>query len=88
MYLSTTGAAAPVRFGFIVPKSVGVAVQRNLVRRRMKALSRDRLDSLAAGTEVVFRALPGAAQTDWDTLRSEIAGLLDAASENRRVSRS
>jgi ribonuclease P protein component len=87
MYLSTAASTGPVRFGFIVPKSVGIAVERNLVRRRMKAISREYLDGLAGGTEVVFRALPGAAQSGWDNLRSEIASLMDAASKDRRVPR-
>ncbi len=62
-----------MRFGFIVPKTVGIAVKRNLVRRRLKAMGRELLPSLDAGTEIVIRALPGAAQVDWDTLRSEIS---------------
>jgi len=87
MYVATATSTSPVRFGFIVPKSVGVAVQRNLVRRRMKAISHEYLDGLQDGTEIVFRALPGAAQSGWDSLRSEIAGLMDAASTDRRVPR-
>ena len=65
------------RFGFIVPKSVGVAVVRNRVRRRLKALAFERLPQFAPGTEIVVRALPGAAQLEWDTLRTEIFGILD-----------
>jgi ribonuclease P protein component len=66
------GSAGPSRFGFIVPKTVGVAVTRNTVRRRLKAMSRDLLPSLGEGTEIVVRALPGAAQVDWVTLRREV----------------
>ncbi|CAN5225557.1 hypothetical protein BH09ACT3_BH09ACT3_03330 [soil metagenome] len=83
MYVADAASTSPVRFGFIVPKSVGVAVQRNLVRRRMKAISYDHLDEFRGGTEIVFRAMPGVAQSGWDNLRTEIAGLIDAASTNR-----
>ena len=82
VYFSRSSDVRPVRFGFIVPKSVGVAVKRNLVRRRLKAVSHELLASVSSGTDIVIRALPGAAQADWDTLRSEIS-----ASVGRSVGR-
>lgn len=83
VYRVVVAADRPVRFGFIVPKSVGIAVKRNLVRRRLKAVSRELLPSLAPGTEIVIRALPGAAQADWDTLRSEISLSVDEVVRQR-----
>ncbi len=53
--------ARPARVGFSVGRSVGNAVVRNAVRRRLRHLMRDRLGRLPAGTDVVVRALPGAA---------------------------
>ncbi len=76
VYVSRGDSELPPRFGFIVPKTVGVAVDRNLVRRRLKALTFAAIPALPAGTEIVIRALPGAAQAGWDTLRSEISGVL------------
>jgi ribonuclease P protein component len=76
VYLSRGDVSLPPRFGFIVPKTVGVAVERNLVRRRLKALAHDALPTLGPGTEIVIRALPGAAQAGWDILRSEISSVL------------
>jgi ribonuclease P protein component len=76
VYLARADHTSAPRFGFIVAKSVGVAVKRNLVRRRLKALSFEALDRLEPGTEIVIRALPGAAQASWDILRSEISGAL------------
>jgi len=70
------GTPGPCRVGFIVSKSVGVAVVRNLVRRRLKAISREDLETWPPGTEVVIRALPGAAQVSWDTLRAEVSHAL------------
>jgi ribonuclease P protein component len=76
VYVARAENDSAPRFGFIVAKTVGVAVKRNLVRRRLKALSLEALDRLAPGTEVVIRALPGAAQASWANLRSEISEAL------------
>lgn len=76
VYVLRANTPSPVRFGFIVPKTVGIAVSRNLVRRRLKSLSHAALSSLEPGTEIVIRALPGAAQADWATLRTEISDVL------------
>jgi ribonuclease P protein component len=48
------------RAGFVVSKAVGGAVVRNTVTRRLRALVRDRLEGLPAGTTLVVRALPPA----------------------------
>ncbi|MEU4681707.1 ribonuclease P protein component [Streptomyces xinghaiensis] len=50
----------PARAGFVVSKAVGGAVTRNLVKRRLRHLIRERLSALPAGSLVVVRALPGA----------------------------
>ncbi len=78
--VNSAGVDSP-RFGFIVAKAVGVAVQRNLVRRRLKALCHDALGTIPTGTEIVIRALPGSAQVSWDTLREEISEALDRGVE-------
>lgn len=49
------------RIGFVVPRSVGNAVTRNLVRRRLRHLCRERLASLPEGCRIVVRAQPTAA---------------------------
>lgn len=48
------------RVGFVVSKAVGNAVARNRVKRRLRHLSRDLLDTTPEGTLLVVRALPGA----------------------------
>jgi ribonuclease P protein component len=60
------------RFGFVVAKTVGGAVKRNLVKRRMREISRELLGENASGLTVVVRALPGAAQIPWAKLREEL----------------
>ncbi|SDS72760.1 ribonuclease P protein component [Microlunatus soli] len=47
--------------GFVVAKSVGSAVTRNRVKRRLRHLVRDRLESAPSGARLVVRALPPAA---------------------------
>ncbi|MFF1480671.1 ribonuclease P protein component [Streptomyces sp. NPDC058301] len=68
-------SASPTRAGFVVSKAVGVAVVRNLVKRRLRHLMRDRLSQLPPGSLVVVRALPGAGDAD----HAHLARDLDAA---------
>lgn len=67
-----------VRFGFIVSKAVGVAVRRNLVRRRLKAAAYDLLPRFGAGgLDVVIRALPASAHASWASLHEEVSRAAD-----------
>ena len=76
-YVLNRADDAPARFGFIVSKAVGNAVTRNLVRRRLKAASFELLDTVPLGTDVVVRALPGAAQADWTTVQHDVRTVLE-----------
>jgi ribonuclease P protein component len=73
IHVLVTSEARPSRFGFIVTKAVGGAVVRNTVRRRLRAVCRDILDSVPDGTDVVIRALPGSVDAAWATLHTEVA---------------
>ena len=75
VYLSVDAADACARAGFVVSRTVGSAVTRNQVRRRLRHLVRDRLDRLPAGGRLVVRATPSAAGASYAAL----AGQLDAA---------
>lgn len=70
-------AGGPARFGFIVSKAVGGAVERNLIRRRMRAVGRELVDAGAAGTDVVVRALPGSTAFGWASLSADMHAALD-----------
>ncbi|WP_258066255.1 ribonuclease P protein component [Pseudoclavibacter sp. RFBA6] len=59
----------PTRFGFIVSKRVGVAVVRNRIRRRLKAVSRELLPEIGPGFDIVYRVHPEAAELGFDDLR-------------------
>ena len=65
------------RFGFIISKQVGTAVVRNTVRRRLKAVCAEFLDTVPEGTDVVIRALPASASADFADLRSDVARCLN-----------
>jgi ribonuclease P protein component len=70
-------AATPARVGFVVPKSVGGSVVRHAVSRRLRAQIADRLSVLPAGSRLVVRALPPAADAPSAVLGRD----LDAALE-------
>ena len=69
--LMNPNGGAP-RFGFIVAKTVGNAVVRNRVRRRLKAAAHSMSAGLPDGSETVFRALPPAATADFAELSVEV----------------
>jgi len=71
IYLKRDEAAPHARFGFVVAKTVGGAVKRNLVKRRLRAISIEDLLPLEIRADVVVRVLPGAAELEWAKLRDE-----------------
>jgi ribonuclease P protein component len=72
------GESTPAaRAGFVVSKAVGGAVTRNLVKRRLRHLVRQRLSLLPPGSLVVVRALSGSGEVD----QTQLARDLDAALE-------
>ncbi|MGB3732262.1 ribonuclease P protein component [Microbacterium sp.] len=74
--LPAAEARAP-RFGFIISKQVGTAVVRNTVRRRLKAVCAEFLETVPEGTDVVIRALPASAHADFTELRSDVVRCLN-----------
>ena len=73
VYAVRTSEPEPSRFGFIIAKSVGNAVVRNRMRRRLRSIAADFLPSSVLGETVVIRMLPPAAKLPWTALRSEIS---------------
>ena len=69
---SSVAPDATARIGLVVSKAVGPAVTRNLVKRRLRHLSRDRVEALPAGSLLVLRALPPAAQATYAALAAEL----------------
>lgn len=69
-------AEGDARFGFIINKAVGKANVRNLVKRRLRDLSAEKLAVTPEGYSVVMRVLPGAGDLTWDELKGEVAPAL------------
>lgn len=70
-----TPAGSP-RAGFIVARTVGGAVVRNRVKRRLRHLVLQRLHTLPEGSLLVVRANPPAALATYDELAAELDGAL------------
>jgi ribonuclease P protein component len=71
------GAGAGPRVGFVVSKAVGNAVSRNHVKRRLRHLVRQRLQSLPRSGVLVVRALPASAARGYADLGADLDAALD-----------
>lgn len=67
------------RVGFVVSRAVGGAVVRNLVRRRLRHLIRERLADLPVGAQIVVRAQPTAANRSYRGLGADFDAACRAA---------
>lgn len=67
----TESTRPTVRVGFVVSKAVGNAVVRNRVKRRMRGVSAELIRN-HCGLDLVFRALPAAADASYDELHREM----------------
>lgn len=70
------GRSGPPLVGFTVSRRVGNAPTRNRVRRRLRHLARDRLETLPAGAQLVVSANPAAAWASYAELSDELDALL------------
>lgn len=64
------------RVGFIVSKAVGSAVTRNLVKRRLRGVAASHRENWPTDTDIVIRALPEAATTNFHRLEADVTGAL------------
>jgi ribonuclease P protein component len=77
LHLDVPQASGPARVGYVVPRAVGTAVTRNLVRRRLRHLAAERLERLPEGSSLVVRVLPHAARATY----AELGAAFDRALE-------
>jgi len=82
IYLKTDSNSSAARFGFVVSKSVGSAVERNLTKRRLRAAVRNSLNIYQAGQTLVVRALPSINKMSWQELEIELADCSAQASKS------
>lgn len=62
--------------GLIVAKSVGSAVQRHKVGRKLRHVVRELLDELDPGEQLVIRARPGSSSAESVGLRAQLQAAL------------
>ncbi|MGO4384369.1 ribonuclease P protein component [Specibacter sp. RAF43] len=68
LYVVPSSSGEPSQIGFIVAKTVGNAVARNLVKRRLREIAAETVRRYPYGLNVVVRALPAAAGAQWSEL--------------------
>ena len=68
---------AETRIGLSTPRSLGGAVQRNRVRRRLRSLLRERIGRIGPGWDLLLIARPGAGDASQAELGAAIDALLD-----------
>lgn len=68
--------SASPRVGFVVSRAVGNSVVRHRVVRRLRHVVRDRLGTLPAGSSLIVRALPSAAEASSAELRQDFDAAL------------
>ena len=72
VHLDVDAGVARPQVGLVVSKAVGPAVTRNLVKRRLRHLSRERVSLLPGSAVLVVRALPASADASYDELRADL----------------
>jgi ribonuclease P protein component len=67
------------RIGLATPATLGGAVERNRVRRRLRALVRARYGEMGAGWDLLVITKPGARRATFAELGAALDGLLERA---------
>ncbi|WP_108492792.1 ribonuclease P protein component [Promicromonospora sp. AC04] len=76
--VSDPGSGTP-QVGFVVSKAVGNSVQRNLVKRRLRAAASGQLSVLPSSARAVVRALPPSAGATYADLDRDLNSCLRRA---------
>lgn len=79
LLLVAPGDEDRVRVCIITGKGLGGAVQRNRIKRRLRALMSDLLPSLTPGWDLVLIARPGMRQAETEEIRAALIGLIGKA---------
>ena len=76
----STSPDEPSQIGFIVAKTVGNAVTRNLVKRRLREIVVETVRQRPFGVNIVVRALPTSAMASFGDLVSDYRKAFSAVS--------
>lgn len=76
----STSPDTPSQIGFIVAKTVGNAVTRNLVKRRLREIVVETLRQRPFGVNIVVRALPASATASFGDLVTDYHKAFSAVS--------
>jgi ribonuclease P protein component len=77
LHLDPAAGVEEPQVGLVVSKAVGPAVTRNLVKRRLRHLARERVSLLPGSAVLVVRALPAAADAPYGSLEQDFDQALD-----------
>ena len=70
--LHLTKSEGPTKFAFVVGKTTGNAVIRNLVKRRLREISREIVKANPSGNTAVVRAKDNAGAVSYVNLQSQL----------------
>ncbi len=73
------------RIGFSVSKKFGKAVDRNRIKRQLKAICREQISQIKSGYDMVFVVRAQSGQADFKQLKSSVDGLLKRARLYKKV---
>lgn len=82
---ATTDTSAAPTVGLVVSKSVGTAVERHRVARKLRHVARDVVADLSPGERLVIRALPGSRTAVSARLGEELRSALRRAHGTSRT---
>ena len=67
----------PLKIGFSIGKKIGKAHTRNLIKRRLRAIVREKVSTLPDNYNIVFIAKTGVTDITFDSLKEEVNILIE-----------